>query len=101
MRALITLIVRQALKSPKVDRNAPVITGEYTPVDPIASVITLERFTIRHRCAVDSGMHIIKTERDMDTFSDKGDWSLWVEFKKYEKANQKAIAKEENDRYRY
>lgn len=71
----------------------------YIPVT-FSWYIVVESGTIEHTCAIDSGMILIKTDRDMLTYSTT-DKEIWIEFEKYRKANNKAILKEQNDRYKY
>jgi hypothetical protein len=62
--------------------------------------IIIESGTVEHTCAIDAGLKLIRTDRDMLTYSTT-DKDIWIEFEKYRKANSKAILKEQNDRYRY
>ncbi len=57
--------------------------------------------TIKYQCLIDSGMHIIARDRDLVTFSNKGDLELFTEYRKYYDANKKAILKEETKPYKY
>jgi|SRR5215216_5538560 len=79
----------------------PKIEHFISHIEPIQRHVEIERGTIRHMCAVDSGMHIISTVNDYDTFSDMADLELFAEYIRYCNANSKAIAKEESKQYRY
>ena len=68
---------------------------------PFRTAVTIERYTIRHMCAVDSLMTIIETIRDFDTFCDMGDLELYVDYCLRIKANKKAIDKEESEPFKY
>lgn len=84
-------------------RNAkrPKIEHFISHIEPIKRIVEIERATTRHLCAVDSGMQIIATVNDYDTFSDNGDLELFIEYVKYCNANSKTIAKEESKPYHY
>lgn len=100
MRYLIVIIFRYLIQQSQRTYDSPQEVLNI-PIDPISTVMTLERYTVRHRCAIDSGMRIKSSDRDYDTFTDDGDWSLYAEFLKFERVNSAAIRKEENDRYKY
>jgi len=100
MRGILLLFVRFFIRQSQQSQNVSSIVLNM-PIDDISFEIEIERYTVKHQCAIDSGKHIVRSNRDYDTFSDKGDTALWAEFLKYTRANKKAITKEENDRYRY
>jgi len=63
--------------------------------------IIVERGTLPHQYAIDSGMRYepIPDERDMLKYV-ADDTTVWLEYLAYTKANKQKIDKEINDRYR-
>ena len=68
--------------------------------DYFTRFIIVERDTIPHKCAIDSGMRFESSDRDMLKYV--ADFTyIWLEYLAYTTANKRAIDKEINDRYRY
>lgn len=61
--------------------------------------LEIERGTLKHTIAIDSGMTLLKEDRDMLTYGTT-DKAIWIEFQEDCKANHGAIMREFNDRYR-
>lgn len=70
-------------------------------VEFFTRAVIVEKGTVLHLCAIDSGMRYesVEDERDMLKYvADNTD--IWLEYLAFVKANRKAIDKEVNDRYR-
>ena len=71
-------------------------------ITPLSWIIEVERNTITHQCAIDSGMIYIPRVNDRDILLYRTeDKMIWVEFTKFRDANNRAITKEHNKRYQY
>lgn len=68
--------------------------------DYFTRTIIVERGTIPHQCAIDSGMILIHTDHDMLTYHAE-DNIAWQEYRAYTEANKAKIRKEEQARYKY
>ncbi len=95
-------VIFSRIANHKTPEKKPLYNNGITPatIQPFTFTTVIEHGTIREQCAIDAGMTVISTDRDMYTYS--GDKDSWVEYQKYITVNSKAINKQElYDRYKY